>query len=173
MSLPSVEVTDFSESVNFFQIPSGLSEHLGSLGLDWKLVSHDPRESPRRSGLGWRPVLIEDLPEELHNEILADFENPARHYGEIRRGDTRLVVRSMKATEQWERINKERALKALGQTDLAIEEVGAAAAKISRGSSVSPLFPGTQSHVIGGRSKAAAIRNDKALVDRLKNAAEE
>ncbi len=173
--LQRAEVVEFSDVLNFFDIPVQLSGYLEGLGYQWKLVSCDAREAPRRSGMGYRTVTIDELPEELHPVILAEFENPARHYGEIRRGDTRLVIRSQQLAEQWERIERQKAIGAMGKTNLAVEAMAENAQRIDRGISIRPNFPSDHSHVMGGKAASASssVRGDKALLNKLKAAAEE
>lgn len=175
MSLPTVEVLDtFEGHQDFFSIPEGIKDLFESRGLEVKLISADPRESARRQGMGWQPVLVDDIPEPLRKQIAVSFENPQRHYGEIRRGDCRLVCRTKAQGAAWERSERQKAIRALGNTSIAQEKAGEIGAFMKkRGMPSAFQFtdknPDASAHVLGG----AEIRNDPDLLAELQRRMDE
>lgn len=101
MNQPNVEVTERPAPPSVADIPQPLIDHFAAQGKVLHLSSGDPRSLAMNRPYGYEPVLFDELPADMQRVARLAFENPQRHFGELRLGDTILVVQSSERREWW------------------------------------------------------------------------
>lgn len=101
MSEVRVEVTQ-RERPSPTALPHELVEHFTSQGLRLNLTYADPTNAAMTRGYGRYAVLFDELPAHLQRVCRGVFDNPQRHFGELRRGDCVLVAQSIEEKESWD-----------------------------------------------------------------------
>lgn len=185
MNAPEIEMVEAADSVvEMTAIPPRLQEAFAAKGLDLKFVSQDPRSMIIFKTRQWRAVTTSDIQEleketgeNLISEIVELCEDPARNYGLIRKVDAILVCRRFGVGKKFDDMDRDRAIRMMGQTNTLTPE---AEAELDRNLGGARPFVRVRektggnspasSHVVGGRD---LVRNDadlrKKLAEELEN----
>jgi hypothetical protein len=141
-----------------------LEEHFASEGAQLGLRKHSPDVLGMDYAIGWRPVEVEGLPEEVQAIARASFE--VRADGHLYRGDCVLAIRSFAARDEQRQMTEE--LRASQEDDArwveGIEEqLQGLAASTGRASGRQLLVgnvPHLTDHVLGGSKLAPLVERE-------------
>lgn len=153
-------------------LPPELVDHFKAQGLRLNLTYADPTNAAMTRGYGRYAVLYDELPATLQKVCRGVFDNPQRHFGELRRGDCVLVAQSFEEKEAWDATFEMRRLAQEGITpeqythqieSMVNEEAGVRGKRESEFVRLTPDKLGTiDSHVEGGPDLAKKIQQELA-----------
>jgi hypothetical protein len=123
MNAPALEILESDFDIpDISAVEPEIQEFLSANGEYGKFVNVNPLSVTNYRTMGWRPVLIDELPKPLQGIAVSTGDDPKMHYGQIRRADCLLMARTFAQKLRWEKIDRIRTQRVMGGGNPGLDE---------------------------------------------------